>query len=636
MELKKSQKIFEDYKCDNPETTIKRVEDGFAKMGLQINYKPTEAIKNNIGVYSGVAEVFKFKTNGKGLTFELAKASAYAEMAERFSCGLFFSNVESPIWTAKSTKEEEVFTKFRSFSYLPGHVYKNLSKEPKAIDQDSDDFFADLKKFVPQKLINDFIDLGFFDSWVDAYSLIEKKNKKVPIEFIRATSTSNGLAAGNTIEESIVHGINEVFERHTALTIIKNKIETPTIDKKTIKNETIKKFIKLFESLNVDIVIKDFSMNGIFPCIGVLFINNNLRTETNGLKKDLFFKRMRVGAHLDKNQALLRCFTEEFQNLTLKEFINREDCDIAWNNWVLKLGKKYKPLLGYLYILISYKYNSDKLSFLEKGKIVPFDNIPDFKTNDCREEIHKLVKICKENGWEILVVDQTNQILNFPAVRIIIHPLSFVFLINDFWGISPEKMTSDDVLYHGNASFAQKIIKYINNINNQSQEQTQDVIKDTEEYIAEYLFETHFNIANRKAHQFNFLAFLSIKLRNYKEALDYFIIGKEMSYHDRRNNNKQLYDIYRQICRFLEEEIIEIPKNRKIFLHFFQKPIQFINQKRWEQFMAGSNNLKICFNFIFSQFQNTCNNCPNKKTCFSKGDTQDNQRLKSIMMTFFK
>jgi hypothetical protein len=94
MQLNTSLKIFKNYKCDFPENTIKRIEEGFDRLGLSLEYKPIESGSERYSVYSGylVLRDLGFSTVRKGISKILAKASAYAEMAERYSSAQFYFN----------------------------------------------------------------------------------------------------------------------------------------------------------------------------------------------------------------------------------------------------------------------------------------------------------------------------------------------------------------------------------------------------------------------------------------------------------------------------------------------------------------------------------------------------------------
>jgi ribosomal protein S12 methylthiotransferase accessory factor len=74
--------------------------------------------------------------------------------------------------------------------------------------------------------------------WVDGYSVMQDKTVKVPINFIAYINASNGMAAGNTIEEALIQASCEVFERYTQIQIIKPEKVVPTVDKSTLEKQT--------------------------------------------------------------------------------------------------------------------------------------------------------------------------------------------------------------------------------------------------------------------------------------------------------------------------------------------------------------------------------------------------------------
>ncbi|MDD5146038.1 MAG: hypothetical protein PHF44_04320, partial [Candidatus Pacebacteria bacterium] len=149
MKLKKSPKIFNNYKCDYPQNTIKRIEDGFNKLGVKIEYQTLINIeKKNISIYSGTARAFNsvFHSNGKGVSFELCRASAYAEIAERFSTRIYFVDFATYLDESPHSKElvgEPLLTSFRNFTYLKGYIGRT-------------DFEKDLRFRESLKYITDF------------------------------------------------------------------------------------------------------------------------------------------------------------------------------------------------------------------------------------------------------------------------------------------------------------------------------------------------------------------------------------------------------------------------------------------------------------------------------------------------
>ena len=79
-------------KTDTPENTIDNITKGFSRLGYDIRYTPFQMAE---GIHWShiCIDAIKLECQGKGMTPALAKASAHAELAERFS---FFSFRQSP------------------------------------------------------------------------------------------------------------------------------------------------------------------------------------------------------------------------------------------------------------------------------------------------------------------------------------------------------------------------------------------------------------------------------------------------------------------------------------------------------------------------------------------------------------
>ena len=91
MELNNSPKIFEGYKSAKPGDTISLLEKGFRNIGFEVNYTDYVTGNSRSKIYSGsvILKGTSFKASGKGRTKKLSRASAIAELAERFSAGLY-------------------------------------------------------------------------------------------------------------------------------------------------------------------------------------------------------------------------------------------------------------------------------------------------------------------------------------------------------------------------------------------------------------------------------------------------------------------------------------------------------------------------------------------------------------------
>lgn len=417
MQLKSSPKVYKGYKCDSPGNTIKHIKKKLEKLGLSFTYKPRSISSAGLSLYSGdlVLDDFGFTTTGKGVSHLLAKASAYAEMAERISAGfLVFYNLNNHIAEYTSVWEDII-----KRSFLPGYTI---------CDNDRSGTLNKLNDYFREPLSSDQYETlkkqGLFDILIDSYSLIKKEYYKIPINFIEMVSGSIGLAAGNTMEEAIVQGTCEIFERFAASHIISNEIICPTIKIDSIDDQQIQNYVDMLDSLNINVTIKDFTLGDSLPVIGVLFTNHNIENDKNKLKKNRYYQLIDVGCHLNLKEAIIRCFTERLQEMKKEELLNHRGCDVLYNFWKEKMDKSCENIKEeYRYFFRDYYYHND-LSFLEKGKTISFDSLHSEHNNDSLDDIQQIKNICKDNNWDLSVVDCTHKEIEFPVTRIIIPPIS--------------------------------------------------------------------------------------------------------------------------------------------------------------------------------------------------------------------
>lgn len=404
-------------KCDSPENTIKRLTKALARLGLEFTYE-SQRVDRRLNLYWGRLTVptLNIASNGKGITPELTKASALAELIERISSGLAFKRFFVP--KLAINRQFSHFFGFNNFDYLEGYVHSPQEEleNPLTIGEllgPRKDSFPDLQEDQHQDL---------FMHWVDGYSLLQQKKVKIPLKFIGLISGTNGLAAGNALEEAIVQASNEIFERYVCIKTISNNQIIPTITLESFENETIKKIIRRFHKKNIEVIIKDFSQDKLFPCIGAVFINRSLEKKSNNpIQKAFQYRTFRVGGSFNTKEALLRCFTEHMQGKTLKYFKAKKAYSRLWNYLLKHLEPNYEPPINYLGIFRKYEFAGD-LSFLEQGPIIDYTTSEPIY--DCLKEIEKIKEICRRLKTDIIIVNHTHPILNFPVVRVIIPKIS--------------------------------------------------------------------------------------------------------------------------------------------------------------------------------------------------------------------
>ena len=388
-------------KCDVPSNTISGIKDGLRKLDLDVGYS-TFRVSDNIYWGRIWIDSIRIVCVGKGITPELAEASAYAELAERLSAGLFYPVFEEQVrFNAPALYNEET-NRFLNYEWMAGYVHAHQDdlENPLRIE----DLLAN-ESHLTDKDIENIKDSRMARHWVDGFSIIRENTVKVPASFIAYIHGSNGMAAGNTIEEAMIQASCEIFERYSQIQIIKPEKIVPSIDLDSVDNVAIKDMIKFYHGKNVHVIIKDLSLDGLLPGIGVLFINNNLRPDR------LEYRILIPGVSFHLDEGLTRCFTESMQGReTLLAPRPQLDKPVV-----------HRSQVNDFYMLMKCAICAKDISFLEQGEIRRYKNT---KIKDVLGEIEEIKRICKLFDTDFIILDHTHPVLNFPVVRVIIPRVS--------------------------------------------------------------------------------------------------------------------------------------------------------------------------------------------------------------------
>ena len=257
--------------------------------------------------------------------------------------------------------------------------------------------------------------------WVDGFSLMTEKPVKVPLEYVRLIGGPNGKATGNYLEEAIIHATTEIFERRAQITVMRNKMVVPTIDIETVEHPVIREQIAFIQERGIEVVLKDLSFDGVLPCIGAYLYDPNIPDDYQ------FHHFFKVGAAFDREEALLRTFTEYTQGRRIDDFINTgatasEDIETQRARILQADFRKLATagddcdnfLSAFMFGMLPYR----QADFLREGEIVPFDPGP--KYSNCLEDIAHAREICATLGKDYIVVDLTDPDIGFPVVQVVI------------------------------------------------------------------------------------------------------------------------------------------------------------------------------------------------------------------------
>lgn len=386
MNLQSRKKIAHD-RCVPPEQTIQRLENLLRPHHDYWFHE--ETVFEHFHWTAMYIDGLDFRSMGKGITREFSTAGALAEGAE---------------WLTA-----------RSVADLPGYVGARQPELENAVR--IEELLSHIATATPPVIQRiQALDEAFH--WVDGFSLLQEKTVKIPIEYVRIISGPNGKATGNNLEEAIVHATNEIFERRAHVTVLRERMVTPTIDPATITHQVIRQQMEFIQSKGIAVTLKDLSFGGVLPCVGAYFSDSTI---PDSYQFHHFFK---VGAAFDREEALIRIFTEYTQGRRQAEFLDPTAPDYQQDlERLLDHDFRQLPtfdndcdnfLSAFMFGMVPYR----DAGFFQEGELVPFD--PGIRYNDCLEDIAHASAVCEALGKDYLVVDLTDPAFDFPVAQVII------------------------------------------------------------------------------------------------------------------------------------------------------------------------------------------------------------------------
>ena len=417
MQITDSFKDKKTLKCATYSSTISRIKEAFSKLGLKIKIT-TFNYNRKLGLYSAKIDIpeLYITTYGKGKSTTAAIASGLGELAERFSANYFFI---SGNFLNTSNNNTNNFADLKKCTNLPGYIEGHQDEIPSAIKISK--LISPLGDFSSKEL--ELIKASeIAQRWVDGFSLISQKKVKVPLQFCEIISGSNGLAAGNKLEEAISQASHEIIERYTLIDIVKNRRIVPTFDNKTINNKTIQKTFNKMEKRGLQVYIKDFSLNNIFPSsMATLFYNTNISCSDYSSNWDLY--SLNGGSSFNLYVGLTRCLSEKIAGSSMERFAKGLQKRL-FEQYLNKLDFVHTTSNANYRTLVRKHWFGGDLSFLTEGEEVSF---PTFEESyNYKTDFGRIVAICKKMKKDCIVVNLTHPVINFPVVRIIIPGLSDV------------------------------------------------------------------------------------------------------------------------------------------------------------------------------------------------------------------
>lgn len=360
-----------------PEQTLARVLPLLGAAGLGQPEDITS--KDNVGI--PVFSVDRQETalgvpkyyNGKGVTKEQAEASAVMESIERYSAEMrdtdevVFGTYEQacevmatvnpvdlilPIWALDRLEGAEI-------AWTPG--WEMFRGEP---------------------------------IWVPACEAYYPYKPDTDLQLFKFHT--NGIAAGNTMEEAVLHATFELIERD-AWSIAEYR-NTPVPDVVVDPDSVPGQLLEKFKAQGVEIHLKDLTSDVGVTTIGAA--SDDVRT------KDPEMLNIGVGTHLNPEIAAIRAITE-----------------VAQSRATHKDGKKINAQLQRVTNEMGYEKIKEinRIWYTESKRKVNLSDMRDEATDDVLDDIELVFGKLVDAGFDsVIAVDLTRPELDVPAVKMII------------------------------------------------------------------------------------------------------------------------------------------------------------------------------------------------------------------------
>jgi ribosomal protein S12 methylthiotransferase accessory factor len=280
------------------EQTVANMTGILADLGMKIEVSSWRNIVPNVwSLHIRDAASHMCFTNGKGASKESALCSALGEFIERLNCNFFYND---QYFGAEIAGAE--------FVHYPDERWFKPGPDDALPADMLDDYCRAIYDPDGELRGSHLIDTnsGNSERGICAIPYIRQSDGAtvyIPSNLIENLFLSNGMSAGNTLEEAKVQCLSEIFERAVKRHIIEQEVVLPDVPAEVLaKYPQIREGIEALEAQGFPVLVKDASLGGQFPVMCVTLMNPK-----NGGVFASF------GAHPDFEVALERSLTELLQ-----------------------------------------------------------------------------------------------------------------------------------------------------------------------------------------------------------------------------------------------------------------------------------------------------------------------------------
>ena len=291
-----------------PQDTIFEIQRILNEAGL---FTTVQWIENQYnGVSSNRVTLYptELGTNGKGTDRLYASASGYAELMERIQNNILTFRTA---WIEQTGNAEYIMQPDERVMAIDEIIDQNdpftsmlWDKLSLAAPLTKKMFLENIAETTEHRTDGKMLTLPYGD-------LTGNRVVWLPYYIVTTLYGSNGMAAGNTMEEAMVQGISELFERYVCGKLIRGECVPPEIPDEALKPFSVWKLIEQIRAEGKYAVrVLDCSLGKGFPVAGLVITD---------LERGTFC--LKLGSHPEFAVSVERTLTEVFQG--------RENLDIV-------------------------------------------------------------------------------------------------------------------------------------------------------------------------------------------------------------------------------------------------------------------------------------------------------------------
>ncbi len=510
--------------------------------------------------------------NGKGVTADFARGSAYGEFIERLQSGLFFYKYQS----LENDPELLLHTYAPDAEYL---TKEELLENSEWMDPivatygvSKDAIANQCEMYAGSKQI---LVLPYYDYFGDRYV-------KLPAGFVEHLYSANGCCVGNTREEAWIHALSEIMERYCCIRLVKEDLAVPVIPEEDLKKyrlvQEILDTIRKDGDCDVDVV--DCSLDTGYPVVATRIFNKQTH-------RYLFS----IGADPIPEIAIQRTLTEAFQGRTLSKL------HLSGNNRILSHASDVDICNNVLNQLETAQGAMNATFFTTSDKKPA--QFPDYSDLNNRQLVHVVLDYFKNKNLPVYI--RNYSFLGFHCYKFVVPGFSESrglripqsiqqYAIGELAALALRNMRRADDVSMRDVLFHHRLIKGVN----------------SREYYYPFIAGLPLAHGDHQTSAAIHYAYAAWRLKNYNETLSY--LSSALIY-CQEEDKKSYIDCIRHYIRYSKDALSQ------------ERILQVLNRFYDEKHITRMQNSLTQYGDVFSDLLMACQlphceSCPHRDICY--------------------